>query len=311
MPYKLYEITLTRPTKAVFALTEALNIDRAKAQRLIDKGRVKLNGEKLAIKTEVEGALSALVFYAKPSGLKPFFIASSFAVFEKPSGILTHPNGFDCDSTLLDDAKAIFGAKAQLCHRLDRETSGLIVVSRDEKTEAAIKDQFASRLAKKTYLAFVRGAIKTKRLIDAPIAVGSKERNDKLGLPKVMGAISFSQGKEARTLINPLRYFADLDATLIEAFPIGGRTHQIRLHLQHIGAPILGDALYGADVETARSWLDKTLKRADRVAKTGADRLMLHADSVEFFYGSRFFIKSRVDFDKAALLRAVKTDVAR
>jgi 23S rRNA pseudouridine1911/1915/1917 synthase len=287
---------------------DALHIDRAKAQRLIDRGRVRLNGERLAIKTEVEGVLSALVFEPNPSGLTPFFTTSDFAVFEKPVGVLSHPNGFDCGPTLLDDARAIFGSAAQLCHRLDRETSGLVVVSRNEKAEAIIKDQFASRLAKKTYLAFAKGRIDAKRLIDAPIAVGTKERNDRLGLPKVFGAVSFSQGKEARTLISPLRYFADFDATLIEALPVSGRTHQIRLHLHYIGCPILGDALYGADIQTARSWLDNRLESADRVAKTGANRLMLHADSIEFFCGSRFFIKSRVEFGETALLRAVKTD---
>ncbi|MDR1911835.1 MAG: hypothetical protein LBQ52_05765, partial [Helicobacteraceae bacterium] len=201
MPYRYEFIELKEPKKAARALMDALKIDRAKAQRLIDKGRVKLNGEKLSIKTEVEGVLSALVFEANASGLKPFFITPDFAVFEKPSGVLSHPNGFDCESTLLDDARSIFGEEAQLCHRLDRETSGLVVVSRKKKAEAAIKELFASRLAKKTYLAFVKGLIDKERLIDAPIVAGSSERNGKLGLPKVIGAISFSRGKEARTAI--------------------------------------------------------------------------------------------------------------
>jgi 23S rRNA pseudouridine1911/1915/1917 synthase len=300
---------LTRPTKAVFALMDALNLDCAKAQRLIDKGRVQLNGERLSVKAEITGVLSALVFDPKPSGLRPCFAAPDFAVFEKPSGVLTHPNGFDCGGALLDDAKALFGANAQICHRLDRETSGLIVVSQNKKAEAALKDQFASRLAKKTYLAFVKGAIDAKRLIDAPIALGTRKRNDGLGLPKVIGAVSFSQGKEARTLIEPLDYFAELNATLIEARPIGGRTHQIRLHLKHIGRPILGDVLYGASVETARAALDKSLTRSERIAKTGADRLMLHAASIEFFYKSRFLIKSGIAFDKEALLCAVDTNM--
>ncbi|MDR2033262.1 MAG: RluA family pseudouridine synthase [Helicobacteraceae bacterium] len=304
MGYRVCEIALERPKKAARALMDALKIDRAKAQRLIDKGRVKLNGEKLSIKTEVEGILSALVFEANASGLKPFFVTPDFAVFEKPSGVLSHPNGFDCKSTLLDDARSIFGEEAQLCHRLDRETSGLVVVSRKKKAEAAIKDLFASRLAKKTYLAFVKGAIDKERLIDAPIVAGSSERNGKLGLPKVIGAVSFSRGKEARTAIEALEYFADLDATLIKALPIGGRTHQIRIHLAYIDRPILGDPLYGGGVETARSWLDRTLKREERIAKVGADRLMLHADSIDFFYQSRFFIKSRADFGKTELLAA-------
>jgi 23S rRNA pseudouridine1911/1915/1917 synthase len=101
-------------------------------------------------------------------------------------------------------------------------------------------------------------------------------------------------------MITPLNYFADLDATLTQAAPVTGRTHQIRIHLAHIGFPILGDALYGADVETARARLDHALDRADMIAKTGADRLMLHADSLEFFYKSRFFVKSQTDFAKTA-----------
>ncbi|MDR2905994.1 MAG: RluA family pseudouridine synthase [Helicobacteraceae bacterium] len=302
MAYKFVEFELTSPTKAVYALMRELKIARGEAQRLIDKRRVTLNGEILREKDLIAGVIKARVWDSIGEALAPVFTAPDFAIFDKPPFMLAHPNGFDSGATLLDAARLAFGEIAQLCHRIDRETSGLVAISRNKIAEAELKDLFAARLAGKTYLAWVRGRLEFNGVIDEPIAQGTRERNAKLGLPKVIGAASRDQGKAARTFARTIAVFecAGLDggaATLVEAKPVTGRTHQIRIHLAHIGFPILGDALYGANVDAARLWLDRALDRKEKIALTGADRLMLHADSLEFCYKrSRFFIKSAPGF---------------
>lgn len=283
---------------------ERLAIPQAAAARLIDKGRVRLNGEVLTVKTPVTGRLQVLAFDAQGAGLTPHFIAPDFAVYEKPAGMLVHPNGFDSGATVLDDARTQFGNAAQLIHRIDRETSGLVMVSRHRKAEGELKELFAAHLVQKTYLLYARGRVEGERLIDAPIVQGTKERNARLGLPKVMGAISRDQGKPARTMIRALQYLPEFDATLVAALPVTGRTHQIRLHMAFIGHPILGDCLYGAPLAIADAWLSGAIDRADRIKESGADRILLHAQQVSFHYGCRYELISRSGFEKTATLEA-------
>ena len=307
MAYKIHTFLLQEPVRVIYFLMEALGLTQPAAARLVDKGRVRLNGEVLTVKTPVTGRLEVLAFDAQGSGLTPQFIAPDFAVFEKPAGMLVHPNGFDSGATVLDDARNCFGNAAQLIHRIDRETSGLVMVSRHRKAEGELKELFAAHLVQKTYLLYARGRVEGERLIDAPIVQGTKERNARLGLPKVMGAISREQGKSARTMIRAVRYLPEFDATLVAALPVTGRTHQIRLHMAHIGHPILGDCLYGAPLEIADAWLSGTILRADRIAASGADRILLHADRVRFFYGCRYELASQSGFGRSAVLEEARS----
>ena len=127
-------------------------------------------------------------------------------------------------------------------------------------------------------------------VIDAPIAP-SEEFADL----KIRMKIS-RDGKEAITLIRPLRYFEDMDASLIECYPLTGRQHQIRLHLFAAGAPILGEPLYGLSREQAERILDKKMDEIERIRTTGAPRLLLHANAIRFeLGGERYEIKSEFD----------------
>lgn len=91
-------------------------------------------------------------------------------------------------------------------------------------------------------------------------------------------------GKESITIIKPLEYNLEKNLTLIEAIPLTGRQHQIRVHLHHIGHTILGDPIYGIDDENAENYLNKTLNHEDRFALSGSSRLWLHANYLEFSY---------------------------
>jgi len=106
------------------------------------------------------------------------------------------------------------------------------------------------------------------------------------------------EGKQAVTDFVPLEYDAELDTTLVECKPHSGRLHQIRIHLFHVKHPILGDPIYGTSFEAADNYLDMKMTEEERLIETGATRLMLHANALEFPYGASYYITSRVDFTK-------------
>jgi 23S rRNA pseudouridine1911/1915/1917 synthase len=114
------------------------------------------------------------------------------------------------------------------------------------------------------------------------------------------------EGKASHTDFIPLEYDPELDATLVACYPHTGRTHQIRVHLFHVKHPILGDPIYGTTFETANAYLEDELSQEERMKKTGASRLMLHAQSLTFNMGSRFHIESKSDFSDMKELICLK-----
>jgi 23S rRNA pseudouridine1911/1915/1917 synthase len=143
--------------KIIPLLTSWLEISERRAKRLVDKGRVKQNGQIVERKGDrVSGAIEALVF--KPTidyDIKPTFDSLDFAIFNKPSGMLSHPNGFNSPPSILDHAKAIFGMDANITHRLDALTSGLIIVAKHKKAEIEFKNMFMDGLIRKKYIALL------------------------------------------------------------------------------------------------------------------------------------------------------------
>ena len=294
MAYQYKQFEITEPTKIMFLLTRELGLPWSVVARMVDKGRVRLNGERIVKKAEpVAGTVEVLFHVPSATGLEPMFETPRFAIYNKPSGMIVHPNGFHVEESLVDEARGRFGPTANVIHRLDRETSGLVMVAWNKKAEGELKTLFQDRLVSKSYLAWVRGEVKAERLIDAPILAG--KNNGGRGGPKVIGKVCPS-GKSSRTMIYPKTYLPDQDATLIEARPITGRTHQIRLHLFHIGHPLLGDPLYGVPVEVAEAYLEKRMGKAERIRLTGAARLMLHAFRLDFDYHSHFLLSDPGDF---------------
>lgn len=303
MAYKRIRFELNTPTKVNFFLVEQLNLPAKRISRMMDKGWVLINGERITAKgLRVMGILEVMYHEPTPIGIQPIFETGDFAIFDKPSGLLVHQNSFDVTESLIDDIKHLYGAEANLVHRLDRETSGLVLASKDKTSERELKHLFQMRGVEKQYLAFVQGRVSTPRLIDIAILTGmNHERLPSDPTPRVLSAIH-PAGQPARTKVVPLRYLPTMNATLLQCQPITGRTHQIRLHLAHIGHPIFGDPFYGVSVDIANEYLDKTMTEARRIAATGAKRLMLQAASLKFNYKQQsYWQESQLPFDELYL----------
>lgn len=171
----------------------------------------------------------------------------------KPPGLLVIPGRDPKEGaqTLRAQVEGHIGAKVFVVHRLDREASGIVLFAKDQDCHRRLCGQFARRTVRKTYQAFVSGMVAEDGIVKAPIREYGSGR---------MGV--HPEGKPAQTIYRVLRRLGE--STLLEVEPLTGRRHQIRVHLYHIGHPILGDGLYGKE-------------------RTGtAPRLMLHARRIVF-----------------------------
>lgn len=195
-----------------------------------------------------------------PIGLPVIYEDDDIVVIDKPAGILTHSKGAlnlepsvaSFISLKLNDGK-LSGNRAGIVHRLDRPTSGVMVAAKNHKALIFFQKQFSNKKVRKTYIAVVVGEIEPpEAIIDIPIA-----RN-----PKKPQTFTVSPaGKSALTIYKRIKSFqkSGKSYSLIELKPETGRTHQLRVHLAHIGHPIVGDRIYGQE----------------------KDGLMLHASSLE------------------------------
>lgn len=169
-------------------------------------------------------------------------------VVNKPAGMPAHPapgaNKGTLVNALLHHCKKLSSAGTQerpgIVHRLDKDTSGLMVVAKDDETHRQLAGQFKERTINKKYIAFVKGAVELdKGMIEAPIGRHPSHRQ-KL-------TVRFSESRDAVTEYEVVKHFKG--CTMVELTPKTGRMHQLRVHLSYIGHPILGDAIYGEKSE--------------------------------------------------------------
>lgn len=302
MPFAFDTFFLQEKTLAFACLMQRYNIPMREAQRVIDRGRLICNGDTVTQKNaQIAGDIKVLLFMPKSRGLEPIFKTDRFLVFDKPSGILVHPKKVLTPYSMLDEVRTFGTPKSNGVHRIDMETSGLFLASMNPENERVLKGMFEKKEIHKTYLAWVRGDTPQCFTVDEPIKSLQDYTNSK---HKV--AIDKS-GKSAKTEFYKIVYDKLLDTSLLHIKPFTGRTHQIRIHLFHMKHPIIGDPLYGTNFETATAYLEERLTEVERVRFTGAPRLMLHANTLEFTLGNRYYIKSRVNFYKQkALIAPVK-----
>jgi 23S rRNA pseudouridine1911/1915/1917 synthase len=284
--------------RAFIFLIRELGYTQKEAQRLIAKGRLHVNGEVMDISSkEIEGEIEFISFEPITKDLKVHVEHKEFVVFDKPSGVLIHPQNRNTAYSLIDELKYQYGMDANIAHRIDQETSGLVLCSRNKQSERDIKMMFQERDMKKKYLAMVHGEFKNNICIEAPLL----RKEDESAIVRMIVRVH-EDGKKSKTDVKPLKFFSELDMTLVECFPYTGRQHQIRVHLFHVKHPIVGDPIYGQSEDDIVKFLDKELSREQRIHNSGASRLLLHASELEFeLYGTQHHIKSNIDFERICL----------
>ena len=263
-------------------LARVSGLSRARIQRLIADGHVLVGGrpQKSHHRVGASERVQLRIPPATPLGLTPEAIPldilhedDDLLVVNKQAGMVVHPGAGRITGTLvhalLAHCRSLPGIggveRPGIVHRLDRETSGVLVVAKTEAAHQSLSRQFKGRLVKKRYLALVHGEIRQESgRIEA--AIGRREHDRKR-----MG-VRREGGREARTAYRVVRRLPGM--TVLEVDLETGRTHQIRVHLAHIGHPVVGDQVYGG-------------RRERRRAASGllpADRQMLHAWRLGFHH---------------------------
>jgi 23S rRNA pseudouridine1911/1915/1917 synthase len=286
----------------------APELTRARAKRLVDAGHVRLAGRpaKAALRLRAGDVLEVDVPAPEPSGLVAQDLPLSvlhedrdLVVLDKAAGMVVHPARGSPHSTVVN---ALLGRYASslprlgLVHRLDKDTSGCLVVARNEAALAALQAQWKGRSVEKVYLAICHGALAREGTLDTPYGRHRRDRTRFTGrLASARRAVT------AWRAVEPFR----TEATLAEVTLHTGRTHQIRVHLAEAGHPLLADAVYGGTRREARL---PAQSRARRAAEA-IGRQALHASRLAFDHprtGRRISFEAPLPADFRAALAVLR-----
>jgi len=266
------------PTRVDRLAADLSGLSRSHVQRLISEGRLTLDGQPLRANAIVVGGVELQLSIPAPAPAEPtprpdiaievVYEDDDLLIVDKPSGLVVHPSAGHATDTLVNALLGRSGPEGYggiagvrrpgIVHRLDRDTSGLIVVAKNDRAQASLMAQLKARRVKKTYLALVHGSVAaTAGRIEAPIGRDSRHRTR-------MAVVA-----DGRPAVTGYRVRERLPGwTLLELDLVTGRTHQIRVHLDAIGHPVAGDPVYGTGTS--------------RVGPAGLARLFLHAWRLEF-----------------------------
>ncbi|MFH0855704.1 MAG: RluA family pseudouridine synthase [Candidatus Omnitrophota bacterium] len=272
-----------------------LGFSRTCIQELISKGRVSVNGSidvKAHYKVKKTDEIKVRPEDKVKTGLKPedipldiIYEDKDLAIINKPVGLVVHPAPGNREHTLVNallfhfkELSDINPERPGIVHRLDKDTSGVLVIAKNNSSHLKLSGQFADHSIKRKYVALVRGSMEfDENLIEAPIGRHVTKRENM--------AVDFSdKSRYAKTYYRTLKRFNG--HSLLSLEPFTGRTHQLRVHLAFIGHPILGDKKYGKKdefifVPTAKGQMPPTGGLAQKFS-----RLALHAQSLGFVHPS-------------------------
>ena len=299
------------------ALAERLPLSRSRIRRLIDEGRVSVDGVTVRKGSDslAEGARVRVVV---PPKLEPSFAGEAIPVeilyedddcmvVDKPAGLVVHPAPGHPSGTLVNalvhlrPQLAGVGSerKAGIVHRLDRDTSGCLLVAKHDQAHAALSRQFAERRVEKRYWAWVWGHLREREgEIDRPIGRSPHDRQRMSSRTR--------RGRRAITRWRVLERYPVAD--WVELAPETGRTHQIRVHLAEAGHSVIGDSRYGGGPSRARGFHGPQQQFAGRVAAL-ARRQALHARALAFDQpttGRRVHVESPLPEDVRRLREALR-----
>ena len=262
-----------------FIIKKGAPLSRSRLQKLIRDGFVTVKGERAKASYKVQSRDEILVKIPPPTPPEvraekiPIDIVyenSSLLVVNKPAGMVVHPGAGVYSGTLVNallyyckDLSGIGGIERPgIVHRLDKETSGLLVVAKNDRSHIDLSHQFKRHSIKRTYIALVFGRLKEKEgKVELPIGRDIRER--KKISPRTR------KPRSAITRYRVIEVFDD--ASLLEVKPATGRTHQIRVHMSFVGHPLLGDKVYGG-------------KRVSSLRGLKIGRQMLHALRLGFLH---------------------------
>jgi 23S rRNA pseudouridine1911/1915/1917 synthase len=289
-----------------FVASQLEGVSRSRVQMLMDQGDVLVNGEREKASLKLRGGEQiAVTGEPHPTPLKAtaedipldvVFEDADLAVVNKPAGMMVHAgSGQNEDArsrgtlvnALLYRFKKLSSTGGDLrpgiVHRLDKDTSGLIVVAKNDHTHAALGEMFAGRQMKKTYIALVQGAVERARgTINAGVGRDPVRRTRMTTLPTENARTAVSHYEVIRRLNNRFGKF-----TLLRVRIETGRTHQIRVHMASIGHPVVGDTLYGGagqltDQVASQAAQSKAARRRAEPERLKLGRNFLHAARLEF-----------------------------
>ncbi|MGA3174996.1 MAG: RluA family pseudouridine synthase [Syntrophorhabdales bacterium] len=250
-------------------LSERLSLPRSKIKRLIEEGHVRVEQRvpkssfKVRRDVEIEGEIAPeepVLLVAEDIPITILYEDEYLLVIDKPKDMVVHPSLGHRRGTLVN---AILNylrevshgdERPGIVHRLDRGTTGVIIVAKDGKTQEALSRQFHERAVEKTYRAVVEGVMEgNEGVVEGEIGRHPRDRK-RMDLVARGGRYSFSRFR----VLERLKGF-----TYVEIYPKTGRTHQIRVHMSHAGHPVVGDELYG---KRAKKLTDRPLLHAYRIA---------------------------------------------
>jgi 23S rRNA pseudouridine1911/1915/1917 synthase len=277
----IVEKTLPQERLDTFLRSQFPTISRGAIQRLIEQGDIRVDGHPVKATHHPRAGEKIVIHWpdARPAAAQPqelpldiLFEDDDLLVLNKPSGMVVHPSAGHEESTLVNallhhcagQLSGIGGvARPGIVHRLDKETSGCLVVAKNDPTHLALSAQFAGREVEKAYHAIVCGMV-TPEKGDIRAAIARHPTHRK------RMAVTDGSGRDAWTSFRLLERLRE--ATLVEALLHTGRTHQIRVHFKHVGFPLVGDVTYG----------NRQNKRLNELTGYTALRQMLHAHKLAF-----------------------------
>lgn len=258
------------------------NYSRIAVAKLIDSGLVSRALRPVKASARISAGETVRIRYRRvveppvPHETLPIlFQDQRIIVIAKPSGTLSHPTDKVLHNTVTHLLSKQLGRKVYLAHRLDRETSGAMVLALDADAARGLHEQFVAHAVRKEYLAVVFGTVAwTETVVDAPLGAEGRA----IRVRRAVGGVG---GQSAVTEFRLLA--TDGRRSLISACPRTGRLHQIRAHLAYIGHPLVGDKLYCGDGEVYMKAVRREVSRAD-LAALGAGRQLLHSWRLAFLH---------------------------
>jgi 23S rRNA pseudouridine1911/1915/1917 synthase len=301
-------------------IASALGVSRSTAQRLLDRGDATVNdasssqGRRLKAGDVVQATTpEAQTTTPQPESIEldVVYEDSDLLVINKPRGMVVHPAPGHQTGTLVnavlaavDDLSGIGGeVRPGIVHRLDRDTTGLLVVAKNDAAHQSLQAQIQLRTAERIYLAVVWDSPTfEKAVVDAPIGRHPGDR-------KKMAVVTDPRqtARPANTVLTVLERFTPM--TLIEAHLRTGRTHQVRVHCAHVGHPVVGDPLYGGERSLPSRGLERTYRSGVEQAIKGLAGQALHAHVLAFDHprtGQRLRFSAEPPPDMQALLDALR-----